>query len=277
MAFKGTTGDSRSARLRQCRVGQSRLRGGRGRSQRVRDRSAFDSLCRKSGSCKGRAVPDWQSYFTCPYVPTPAGCVRTIPDVSLYADWGGTPFSHYYLVCFTDPLNSGLPCGSGDPGQWYGAGGTSFATPIWAGIQALVDQYQAGRGGSSFQGNPAPSLYAVARMQYPNRGFMSLPIWCGNHTCGYVGTTATCDSYLGANIGANCVFINIAEGDDNIPCANPSPNCYVPSGQTLQYGLLSTSLKNSPTRVSGDFILQYADWTRLCQRLQFDNQLVLRA
>ena len=40
--------------------------------------------------------------------------------------------------------NGGAPC-TGDPSNWAGAGGTSFSSPIMAGIQALVNQKQAAR------------------------------------------------------------------------------------------------------------------------------------
>ena len=48
------------------------------------------------------------------------------------------------------------PC-TGAPENWIGAGGTSFSTPVMAGLQALINQNAGGR-----QGNPNPVYYALA-------------------------------------------------------------------------------------------------------------------
>ncbi|HEX3746852.1 MAG TPA: protease pro-enzyme activation domain-containing protein [Bryobacteraceae bacterium] len=80
------------------------------------------------GSCKGYAKPSWQKV---------GDGVRDIPDVSLFASnglWG-----HYYVFCYSDRRNGGSSC-TGAPSTWAGAGGTSFSSPILAGIQALVNQ-----------------------------------------------------------------------------------------------------------------------------------------
>jgi subtilase family serine protease len=102
------------------------------------------------GSCKGYPKPSWQTG-----VPGIANDgVRDLPDVSLFAAnglWG-----HYYVYCFSDLANGGAPC-TGSPGNWAGAGGTSFASPILAGIQALVNQKMGGP-----QGNPNPVYYKLA-------------------------------------------------------------------------------------------------------------------
>jgi hypothetical protein len=64
--------------------------------------------------------------------------MRDIPDVSLFASKG--IWGHYYGICYSDRRNGGSSC-SGAPSTWAGAGGTSFASPIMAGIQALVNQH----------------------------------------------------------------------------------------------------------------------------------------
>src|SRR5581483_2084981 len=103
-----------------------------------------------SGSCKGYAKPSWQTGVS----GIPNDGVRDIPDVSMFAANG--VWGHYAIICFSDPNNGGLPC-TGAPSGWAGVGGTSLATPIMAGIQALVNQHL---GGS--QGNPNPVYYALA-------------------------------------------------------------------------------------------------------------------
>ena len=102
------------------------------------------------GGCQGYPKPAWQTGV--PGIPNDG--VRDLPDVSLFAAngiWG-----HYYVFCLTDPSNGGVPC-EGAPGNWAGAGGTSFSSPILAGIQALVNQKMGGA-----QGNPNPVYYKLA-------------------------------------------------------------------------------------------------------------------
>jgi subtilase family serine protease len=101
-----------------------------------------------SGSCAGYAKPSWQVATG-----NPSDRVRDIPDVSLFAADG--VWGHYYVFCFSDPRNGGAAC-TGAPSGWAGAGGTSFASPILAGIQALVNQKYGA------QGNPNPTYYHMA-------------------------------------------------------------------------------------------------------------------
>jgi hypothetical protein len=103
-----------------------------------------------SGTCQGVAKPDWQTGLT----GIPNDGVRDIPDVSLFAADG--VWGHFYVTCFSDLRNGGAAC-TGDPSMWAGAGGTSFASPIMAGIQALVNQNMGGP-----QGNPNYVYYALA-------------------------------------------------------------------------------------------------------------------
>ena len=106
-----------------------------------------------SGSCQGYAKPAWQAGV----VGIPNDGVRDIPDVSMFAAdgiWG-----HYSVVCFSDQSNGGAPC-TGAPSTWAGFGGTSVATPVVAGIQALVNQST-----GSKQGNPNVVYYGLATSQ----------------------------------------------------------------------------------------------------------------
>lgn len=103
-----------------------------------------------SGSCQGWPKPSWQAGVA----GIASDGVRDIPDVALFASNG--VWLHFYVVCFSDPNNGGVQC-TGEPAGWVGAGGTSFAAPIWAGIQALVNQKEGGA-----QGNPNPVYYKLA-------------------------------------------------------------------------------------------------------------------
>jgi len=114
------------------------------------------------GSCKGYPKPAWQTGV--PGIPNDG--VRDLPDVSLFAAngiWG-----HYYVYCFSDPSNGGTPCVA-PPANWSGAGGTSFSSPIMAGIQALVNQKMGGA-----QGNPNPVYYKLAASSVASSVFHSI-------------------------------------------------------------------------------------------------------
>ncbi len=103
-----------------------------------------------SGTCKGYAKPPWQTGLA----GIPSDGVRDIPDVAMFASnglWG-----HYAIMCYSDLANGGAPC-TGAPSNWTGIGGTSIASPVVAGIQALVNQSAGGT-----QGNPNPVYYALA-------------------------------------------------------------------------------------------------------------------
>lgn len=102
------------------------------------------------GTCRGYAKQAWQTGAP----GNPSDGVRDLPDVSLFA--GDGVWSHYYVVCFSDFSNGGSPC-DGEPVNWSGAGGTSFASPIMAGFQALINQKMNGA-----QGNPNPVYYSLA-------------------------------------------------------------------------------------------------------------------
>jgi subtilase family serine protease len=137
-----------------------------------------------NGTCQGYAKPSWQSGLA--GIPTDG--VRDIPDVSSFAS-DGFLWGHYSVTCFSDPLNGGTPC-TGAPLNWAGFGGTSVASPVLAGIQALVNQSQ----GGTAQGNPNYVYYALAAT--PSLGVFhsvttgDIDVNCGGvYNCfGYVGT-----------------------------------------------------------------------------------------
>ncbi len=159
-----------------------------------------------SGTCAGYAKPAWQSL-----VGVPADGVRDLPDVSLFAANG--VWGHYYVICYSDKAYGGAPC-TGAPSTWSGAGGTSFASPILAAIQALVNQKQAAP-----QGNPNPTYYSLAATEYGVSG------------------SASCNSTTGNAIGAGCIFRDITKGDIDVNCTG-THGCYLPSGTN---GVLSTA------------------------------------
>jgi subtilase family serine protease len=141
-----------------------------------------------SGTCKGYAKPPYQSDVS----GNPRDGVRDLPDVSLFA--GNGLWGHLYIFCFSDPNNGGTPC-VGAPSDWSLGGGTSFAAPIMAGIQAMINQTSGGN-----QGNPNFVYYALAALEYD------------------YGGTGACNSTLGNKVGPACIFHDVTLGDNDVNC-----------------------------------------------------------
>jgi len=160
------------------------------------------------GTCKGYAKPSWQSVYG-----NPSDGVRDLPDVSLFS--AGALWGRAYIVCLSDSNeNYGSPCEK-FPSYWLWGNGTSFASPIMAGIQALIDQKT-----KSKQGNPAPTLYKLAKAEYGSKG------------------TSLCLAKLGNKTAKSCVFHDVTQGSTAVPCVPKSTGCYAPSGAL---GVLSRS------------------------------------
>ena len=161
----------------------------------------------------GWPKPAWQSGVT----GIPNDGVRDLPDISLFS--GDGVWGHWYAVCYSDRAGGGFPC-TGAPSNWYAAGGTSFATPILAGIQALVNQKT-----GSIWGNPNTVYYKLA-----------------------ASSSNVCDSSDGSASG--CIFYDITQGDIDIPCTGTF-SCYGSTSKTteivgrkrslISFGVLSTS------------------------------------
>jgi hypothetical protein len=159
--------------------------------------------------------PSWQDASGIPTPPPPVGSSsanpRYQPDVSLFSADG--VWKHAYVLCMSDTSQHGGPCDFTNPADvlsYLSSGGTSFATPIMAGIQALVNQAQ----GSS-QGNPNPTYYALA--------------WTG----------IECYKL------SPCLFHTPQATDTIVPCVG-TLDCFGndPSDPTNQYGGLATSGTN---------------------------------
>jgi subtilase family serine protease len=155
-----------------------------------------------SGTCAGYPKPSYQKSF----LGNPSDSVRDLPDLSLFA--ADAPWGHSYVECDSDPSeDESSTC-------FAGGGGTSYASPIMAGIQALINQHTGSR-----QGNPNPTYYSLAAAEYGASG------------------SSACNSSKGNAVGSTCIFYDITEGDNDVPCTGTN-NCYDPSGE---FGVLSTS------------------------------------
>jgi hypothetical protein len=142
-------------------------------------------LLHSGGTCAGYAKPSWQSVLG-----NPSDGVRDIPDVSLMAANG--VWNHFYFICMSNPaeISEGDASSCSNPVQdWPGFGGTSVSSPIWAGIQALVNQKTGER-----WGNANTVYYAIANAEYGVSG------------------NASCNSSLGNATGAGCVFHDVTQG-----------------------------------------------------------------
>jgi hypothetical protein len=145
---------------------------------------------------------------------------RDQPDVSLFASPGfdGTG----YVYCQSDQILSGAATCDLNAGVLdFGIiGGTSASAPAFAGIMALVNQYQATHGGANRQGNANYVLYALAKK-----------------------AGASCASSATEAVG--CVFNDVTKGNsvlptgapgvgtNSVPCQGGSPDCSVnPVGST---------------------------------------------
>ena len=161
--------------------------------------------------------PSWQS-GTIGGVSIPAGSFRLVPDVSLDA----SNYSAPYLFCSSDSsdwatqANGATPpyqessCTSGLYDSYSGyltaAGGTSFATPIFAGMVAIINQ---ARGYTTGQGLINPTLYTLASNP-TTYGSAFHDINTGGNQC-LSGTSSTC-STAGAAVYAATTGYDEASG-----------------------------------------------------------------
>ncbi|MGO9336580.1 MAG: Ig-like domain repeat protein [Terracidiphilus sp.] len=132
------------------------------------------------------AAPTWQSVYGAGLY-SGSTTQRTLPDIALFAAAGF--WGHFLPYCESDVAT----CTS-SPNSDSGAGGTSFVAPQVAGLMALINQKTGDR-----QGQADYTLYNLADQEYG--------------TPGSPNTTnlAECSgSAQGANVGASCIFRDIA-------------------------------------------------------------------
>jgi hypothetical protein len=157
-------------------------------------------------SCQGgNPKPTWQTGV--PGIPNDKA--RDLPDVSLMA--GDGLWSTFYVYCESDATSNGQ-CDVNN--ELEGAGGTSFASPIFAGMLALVEQKT-----NSKQGNANYMIYKLAAAQYS----------------GSNANACTSSSVGGGNA---CTFYDVTDGNNQVPCLALSQNCTTSNGND-EFGLLS--------------------------------------
>ncbi len=161
---------------------------------------------------------------------------RDVPDISLFAgSYGGYTWA---VMC-----TAAYPCTPDFSTPVSLIGGTSLAAPMFAGIQALIDQGLAMRGLPADQGNAAPTLYALAGKEY-GTGMDTPP-----------ASLAACSADNGSNGTESCVFHDITRGSISTECFEEIPfattsNCYFFTTvlQGMQIGL--TTKDAMPTQYS---------------------------
>jgi len=178
--------------------------------------SGIDLVAGSGGSSSiytGALKPTWQAGL--------GDANRDIPDVSLFSSDGQN--KSFYIVCEADQdITGDTGCSltkftSTAPFHDFQAiGGTSAATPTFAGIVALVNQKTSQR-----QGNVNYVLYALGKSE----------------------NFANCNSSSFTNPAvpppATCVFQDITKGNVSVACAGGSPNC---SNTTSgQFGVMATT------------------------------------
>ena len=172
--------------------------------------------------CAGYAKPSWQSGI----FGNPSDGVRDLPDVSLFASNGS--WGHFYVICWSDTANyasQGAAACTNPPNPvastptWSGFGGTSFAAPMMAAVQALVNQKWNTRAG-----NPNPIYYQIAKAEFGSTG---------NSDCYSINQPPR------RGLASTCTFYDITQGDINVDCLQNGTDkpCYIPSGTN---GVLST-------------------------------------
>ena len=171
------------------------------------------------GTCQGNPKPSWQSGV--PGIPNDG--LRDQPDLSLFAAdgvWGS-----FLVECMSDKNQGGAPCTANNDALLEGGGGTSFASPAMAGIQALIDQKYGKQGDANYV------YYALAAGQFSKQG-----------------TKACNASQISGKLpNAYCIFNDVTAGDMDIPCGQVSKffsyDCYGNGSKII--GELSTSTSAS--------------------------------
>ncbi|WP_158882026.1 protease pro-enzyme activation domain-containing protein [Rhodanobacter sp. L36] len=166
------------------------------------------SIASGSGSSVVDSKPTWQRLV----YNAPKDQSRDVPDVSLFG--GSYANNTAMVICL-----GGYECTPNFTTPAFLVTNSSLASPMFAGIQALIDQGIAMRGLPANQGNAAPTLYALAQQEY------------GGASGAVPASLAACSADNGNNGTSSCVFHNITRGSTSTQCVSfdggaDTPNCY---------------------------------------------------
>jgi len=157
----------------------------------------LDIVAGSGGVSSIYAKPSWQAGKG-----VPNDNHRDLPDVSLFASNGFN--DSFYIMCERDITGSNS-CSLVNFGFTFQAvGGTSVSAPAFAGIMALVNQYQVtAQNHSPRQGIANYVLYGLAQQQ----------------------NTANLSCNSSTSPAAGCSFNDVTTGNNAVPCAGATPNC----------------------------------------------------
>lgn len=133
----------------------------------------FSGFLDSVGGSGGKSIvwlkPSWQTG-------TPNDSARDLPDVSLFASDGF--LGSFYVICAKD-LTGGI-C---DLNNFAGFGGTSVASPAFAGIMALVNQKWGVQGNPNFVLYKLPAKKSTAFHDVPSGSTIAMPCSKGSTNC----------------------------------------------------------------------------------------------
>ena len=184
-----------------------------------------------SSCTQGYAKPSWQTGFG-------TGSTRNLPDVSLFASNGFV--GNFYVVCQSDLSQTGMCDTTNAFYDLAGYGGTSVASPAFAGIMALVNQKT-----NSRQGQANYVLYKLATSQptsfhdVPAGSTIAMPCTKGSPNC---TTSTSSHSYGILNGYSTATGYDQATGLGSVNAQN-----LVNNWSTVTFTPSTTTLSLSPT------------------------------
>jgi subtilase family serine protease len=198
----------------------------------LRNRASISPADSEFASSGGPSTIDRKPAWQNTVYNAPTGFYRAVPDVAVF---GGSFGNHTGVVICTTQYPCKLPTdgwGTGLRGK-----GTEMSSAVFAGVQALMDQGLAARGTTTYQGNAAPVLYALAAEEF---GTSAKPS----------STLSVCNADNGATGTADCIFHNVTRGSTSSDCSRvnfeaPLPYCYF--YYSLDLGLGDTYYKGLTT------------------------------
>jgi Pro-kumamolisin, activation domain/Bacterial Ig-like domain (group 3)/Putative Ig domain len=162
------------------------------------------------------ARPAWQTGVT----GLPSGNARALPDISMFSSSGLT-WGHSLIFCYS---GNGSGCDFSDANTVFADtdGGTSFVSPAFSGIMALINQKTGER-----QGQANNILYPLAAQQFVSSTSTTAP------------NLATCAAYLGPGVLPGCYFHDVS--------STPNPDAATQQQTPFVMGTTSVPCTGSAT------------------------------
>jgi hypothetical protein len=183
------------------------LQGGTTNAETNCNNPAFAGFLDSVGGSGGKSLawlkPSWQTG-------TPADSARDLPDISLFSSDGF--LGSFYLIC-VKRLTGGV-C---DLNSFAGFGGTSVASPAFAGIMALLNQKWGVQGNPNFVLYKLPAKQANAFHDVPSGSTIAMPCFRGSTNCATQNQSHQFGVLSGFSTGA---AYDLATGLGSVDAAN---------------------------------------------------------